>query len=117
VRDVGAYDDVVGYVRDVGPPLREYLDRLDPSAIGVSWSRSDEGADNLSHGMYLMLLECLNGAPYADRLAPAEGIAMALRARKLQDEIERIRKAIGVTHQLFEEIESRLRPDLTEVEL
>jgi Xaa-Pro aminopeptidase len=117
VRDVGAYDDVIGYVKDVGPPLRDYLDSIDPGPICVSWSRQDESADNLTHGMYLMLIECLQDTPYERRLRSAEDLAIALRARKSAEEVERIERAISVTDELFEEIEGWLYQDLTEREL
>lgn len=114
VRDVGAYREVIGYVRDVGPPLREVLERFDPQSIGVSYSVDDDHADGLTHGMFQMLSEYLRGTPFADRLTSADATLVALRGRKLPDEIRRIRGAIRSTLEIFDFIEGLLRPGITE---
>src|SRR6266536_6253808 len=48
VRDVGAFDDVVGYVKDIGPALLGLLESRDPRKIGLSYSVDDDAADNIS---------------------------------------------------------------------
>jgi Xaa-Pro aminopeptidase len=117
VRDVGAYPEVIGYVRDVGPPLRELLARLNPSSVGVSYSRSDDSADCISHGMYLLLEECLRGTAWVTALTPADGVLAALRARKLLIEVERIKRAVGITLRLCDSIETLLQDGVTERKL
>ncbi|HEX6510322.1 MAG TPA: M24 family metallopeptidase, partial [Chloroflexota bacterium] len=117
VRSVGAYDEVIGYVQDVGPPLRQILERIDPSQVAVSYSEDDESSDNITHGMYLMLLRLLQNTPYLDRLEPADSVLMPLRARKSSEEVERIRSSISATLELFAQIEGLLVPGVTEVEV
>jgi Xaa-Pro aminopeptidase len=114
VRDVGAYPDVVGYVKDVGPPLRELLERLNPPRIGISYSRSDDSADCMTHGMYLLLEESLRGTPWVTTLVPAEDVLTRLRARKLPMEVARIRRAIAETTRTFEQIDGLLVRGVTE---
>jgi Xaa-Pro aminopeptidase len=117
VRDVGVYSEVVGYVQDVGPPLRALIEKLNPSSIGVSFSRSDDSADCISYGMYLLLEECLRGTRWVTALDPAEKVLGALRARKLPVEVERIRQAIRLTEEMFVAIEELLRAGITERKL
>jgi len=106
VHGVGAYEEVIGYVKDVAQPLRDVLDRLAPARIGLSYSISDDSADNLAHGMYLMLQACLHGTANADRLVSADDVLVALRARKQPLEISRIRAAIDSTFNVFDRLEA-----------
>ncbi len=114
VRDVGAYDEVIPYVTDIGPALSAVLADIDPPRIGLSYSPDDTNADNLTLGMYLRLKEYLQSTPYEERLVPGEDILVALRGRKLPVEIQRMRVAIDRTLEIFTEIERRLRPGVTE---
>jgi len=117
VHGVGAYEEVIGYVKDVAQPLRDVLDRLAPARIGLSYSISDDSADNLAHGMYLMLQACLHGTAHADRLVSADDVLVALRARKQPLEISRIRAAIDSTLNVFDRLEAIIAPGMTEIEL
>jgi Xaa-Pro aminopeptidase len=114
VQQIGAYDGVLGYVKDVGPPLRQALERFDPDRIAVSYGLNDDGADNITHGMFLVLQEILEGTAYAGRLVSAESILVPLRARKLATEIARIRAAIDRTIDLFALIDRLLVPGMRE---
>jgi len=117
IESVGAYREVIGYVRDVGPPLREVLERFKPDRIGVSYALNDDGADNISHGMYLMLKGLLRDTPYAGRLVSADQVLIALRARKQAVEVDRIRASIESTGDLFKAIERELRPGVAEYQI
>lgn len=117
VESVGAYREVVGYVRDVGPPVREVLDRFNPDRIGISYSLNDDGADNISHGMYLTLEGLLRETPYASRLVSADQVLIALRARKQAVEVDRIRASIDTTQELFQAIDRELRPGVAEYQI
>jgi Xaa-Pro aminopeptidase len=67
--------------------------------------------------MYRMLQQTLARTPYADRLVSADRLAVALRGRKVEEEVARIRRAIGVTEDLLIDIERMLRPGVTEREV
>ena len=114
VRQVGAYQNVVGYVTDVGPPLLQLIQRFEPERIGVSYSEQDEGADNITHGMYLALQQILAGTPYVDRLCSAEDVLVPLRARKVEAELNAIRQSIASTLDMFALIHNSLRLGITE---
>lgn len=116
-RAVGAYDEVVGYVQDVAGPLRDVLDQVNPEHIGVSYSVNDDSSDNITHGMYLVLRDILSGTAFQERLVPADPVLVALRARKLPEEISRIRHSISLTLELFERIGAMFRPGISECEV
>jgi Xaa-Pro aminopeptidase len=117
VRDLGAYSEVVAYDEEFDPQLRAAIERLDPASIAVNYSTSDAAADGLTHGMWLVLEETLAGTPYADRLVSSETVVNALRGRKSQEEVRRIRAAIGVTEDIFDRVTAELRPGLSELEI
>jgi Xaa-Pro aminopeptidase len=114
VRRGGGYAEVVPYVQGIREPLLAILDRLQPRHIALNYSTSDHTADGITHGMFLLLRETLDGTPYADRLTSAGPILAALRARKLPVEVDRIRAAVDRTEALFDRLQSFLRPGVSE---
>jgi Xaa-Pro aminopeptidase len=117
VRQLGVYDEVIGYHQGIGDELRAALNRLRPRTIAINYSSGDVAADGLSHGLYLRLVELLRGTPYADRLVSAENVIAAMRGRKSPEEIARVRRAIAQTEQLFDEIEAFAEPGMTQREI
>ena len=117
VRSTGVWSEVIPYVEGIAGPLRETLGRLDPSSIAVNYSRDDVKADGLSHGMYLLLQDHLAGTPYGDRLVEASSVIKALRGRKTPAEIDRMRRAIETTDEIFAEVASFARPGRSETEV
>ena len=114
---LGHYGEIVPYVKGIGEPLRETLRRLDPARIAVNYSTDDEKADGLTHGMYLLLQETLQGTPYGGRLVSSEGIVARLRSRKLAPELGRITRACAETVDLFGQLDRRLRIGMTEKQI
>ena len=114
VRNLGVYDDVLGYHEGMGASLRSVLNELQPVQIAVNYSTTDVAADGLSHGMFLLLQQMLRETEYAGRLRTAEKVIAALRGRKSPTEVERMRQAIATTQQLFDEVEDYVRPGMTQ---
>lgn len=101
----GHWDEVVPYVQDIKGPLLEVLNREQRRRIGVNVSTDDDKADGLSHGMYLLLAEYLQGKPY--ELVSAESVVSALRGVKTSTEIDRIETAIEETEAIFDILPSQ----------
>lgn len=114
--NLGVYE-VIDYHQGISQPLREALAKLDPAQIAINYSENDVAADGLSLGMYRSLQVMLAGTPYADRLISAEKIIAALRGRKSQAEIARVRQAVATTEMLFDEVEDFVRPGMTQREI
>jgi Xaa-Pro aminopeptidase len=117
LRDLGAYGDVIAYDESLAPHLREAVERLNPGSIALNYSASDPAADGLTHGLWLLLQETLDGTPYADRFVSSEGIVNALRGRKSEEEIRRIRAAVAETEEIFGRVTASLKPGLSELEI
>lgn len=114
VRQLGAYAHVVETHHGIAEPLREALSEYAPANIAINYSENDVAADGLSHGMYRTLLAILQDTPFADRLVSAEQVIAALRGRKSPTEVERVRTAVAVTEQLFDEVARFAKPGMTQ---
>jgi Xaa-Pro aminopeptidase len=117
VEQLGAYSEVVKYDESIRPGLRETIERLAPETIAINYSPSDPAADGLTHGLWLVLSETLEGTPYADRLVSSKPIVGSLRGRKSPFEIARIRAAIAETEEIFAHVGDRVGPELKETEI
>jgi len=117
VRRTGAYSQVIDYHQGIGESLRTVLRDVDPKQLAVNYSTGDVAADGLSHGMYLVLQQMLEGTPYGKRLVSAERLAAALRGRKSPTEVTRIRQAVRTTQALFDEVEQFARPGMTQSQI
>jgi len=113
----GAFRQVLPYDQSIRPVLLEALTRLNPRSIAINTSVNDVMADGLTHGMYQVLVETLQGTPYAGRLVSAEPVIRALRGRKTPTEVEHIRAAIRTTEQIYHETFERVIPGMTEIEI
>ncbi len=100
-RRVGAYNEIIPYQHSLRGILVGTLERLSPKCIAINYSLNDVLADGLSHGMYQMLLDYLDGTPFRDRLVSAESIIGSLRGRKTAEETRRIRAAVETTRQIY----------------
>lgn len=111
------YDPILGYDTAVRDLLRDTIVRLDPQTIAVNTSRNNVHADGLTHAMYEMLREHLAGTPYADRLVSAEPIINSLRGRKTPEELARIREAVRITDEIFQQTFDYIQIGMTELEV
>jgi Xaa-Pro aminopeptidase len=114
LEETGAYRRVEGHVQGAKAPLLEFLRSRNPSSIAVNYSTDSEVCDGLTHGMYLTLRSWLEEIGFEGRLVTAEGIISALRARKTDEELSRIKTAIGLTEDIFGKVGRFLAPGVTE---
>lgn len=114
VRSSGSWVNTIPYVEGIRTPLVDTLKRLDPGSIAINFSRDDVTADGLSHGMFLLLGDYLASTPYIDRLVGSDRLVGALRGRKTPGEIDRIRRAIATTNEIFVAVTRWTKPGATE---
>jgi len=113
-RRTGAYTTVIPYDNSLRRSLLHTLERIDPGKIAVNYSVNDVLADGLSYGMYQLLVDYFNDTPWEQRMVSAESLIAALRGRKTPKEVERIRKAVESTRQIFEGTFQAVQPGMTE---
>jgi Xaa-Pro aminopeptidase len=118
LRESGAWTEVIPYVQDIKPTLLSWLeDHVSPEGkIGLNFSTSDCKADGLTHGMKLLLDDILAGSAWSDNLVSAARVASSLRGIKSHEEVERMRRAIEHTRELFDLFELTVQERPTERE-
>ncbi len=114
IRDLGVYEQVIGYHKGLSKHLKKILETLQPKNIAINFSERDVAADGLTLGNYHTLLRILEGTPYPEMFVSAEAIIATLRGRKIGTEVDRIRRAITATEGLFAEIDAFVRPGMTQ---
>ena len=116
VKQSKLYTTVLRYTEDIGPLLRETLQRLNPASIALNYSTSDVAADGLTHGMYLQLVEALKDTPFVEHFVSSAPLISRLRSRKTPSELALMSHAILETDQLFSMVTGFLHPGMTERE-
>lgn len=113
----GTYDQVIGYHQSIKPELLSIFEKVNPQEIAINYSKDDVYADGLNHGLYQLLVDFLTGTPFRDRLISSQEIIKALRGRKSQTEVDRIKTAINTTYQIYNNTFEFVKPGLTEIEI
>ena len=101
---LGHYRKIVGYLESIEKDLTNALQEINPNKIAINYSLNTATADGLSHGLYLQLKTYLKDTPFSDRLVSSEQILNKLRGRKSQTEINRVKKSIEVTLDMFDQV-------------
>ncbi|MEF8757938.1 MAG: M24 family metallopeptidase, partial [Halobacteriales archaeon] len=109
--------DVVAYDESLAGPFHDWLERVDPEVLAVNYSKDDNVADGLTHGMYRRLVDLLEGTGYEDALASAEPIVERVRGIKTETERARIEAAAETTEGMFDELAAAWGPDWREADV
>ena len=107
----------MAYDESIRPGLRETIARLAPASIALNYSQSDPAADGLTHGLWLVFREALEGTPYANHVVSSAPVVNSLRGRKSPAELARIRAAVVETEAILALAGAELRPGLKETEI
>ena len=116
-RRTGAYTTVIPYHESIRRNLLHTLERIYPGKIAVNYSLNDVHADGLSYGMYQLLVKYFDDTPWEQRLTSAEEVLSALRGRKTEGELTRIRGAIDTTLKIFDRTFDFAKPGMSEQEI
>ncbi len=117
VRTSELFDEVITAHGDsLGRTVRALVEREDPASIAINTSTDNHLADGLTVGSYRTLLRFL-GDPYANRLVSSEDFLQKLRSIKSSEEVAYIRDAIAITLEIYDEVFSKIRIGMTEIEV
>jgi Xaa-Pro aminopeptidase len=111
------YQEVKVYTQDVGRDLKDIVEKFNPRRIAINYSQSNYTADGLSHGLFLLLQEWLQGTPYVDRLVSAEEIIARVRGRKTREEIGFLEKAAVMADECWHEAHKQIKVGMTEIQI
>jgi Xaa-Pro aminopeptidase len=113
----GIYDELIPYTKGIKDELVKQLTRLHPDKIAINYSTNDVAADGLSVGMHMLLQDYIKDTPFLERLVSAENLIQKLRGRKTNEEVARIRKAVEITEDIFEQAKGFVKVGMTEIEI
>jgi Xaa-Pro aminopeptidase len=113
----GRFRTVLPYVQDCGKEIKRIIKKINPQKIALNFSKSDDAADGLTHGMYLLLLDYLKGTIYSRRLVSSEKLMSLLRGRKTPEEIGLISSAAALALKAWEKSLAEIRPGMSEIEI
>lgn len=117
VRLTGLYKDIRKYVGGLKEELLSVLNDLNPQKIAINTSKNDYMADGLTHGMYELLMGMTADTKFKNRFISSEAIISALRGRKTESEIKRIKAAIQLTEDIYAQVSEYMRPGMTELDV
>lgn len=113
----GNFTEVLTYTEGPREGFREILRNLDPRKIAINYSTNDPSADGLTYGMYLLLLDYLEGTPFADRLISAEEVCRRVRGRKTPSEIDNLSAAGRLALDAWDRAVKEIEVGMSEVEI
>jgi len=111
------FDKVYAYKSSPKDFLFELLDKYKPNKIAIDYSVNSPAADGLTYGRYLELIELLKGSGYEKRLISAEEIISKIRGRKSEEEINRMKKAIDITLNIYDKVTEYAKPGMKEKDI
>lgn len=117
IKRTGNFQNIITYVKSIREVLNEYLKKKNPAQIAINYSKNSVLADGITHGMYNILKEHLNGSGFEDKLVSSEEIISALRGRKSPTELAIMKEAITETLKIFNETGQFIKPGVTELEI
>lgn len=113
----GIYDRVLTYDQSIKEDLLAVLDEIKPKNIAINYSFDNIAADGLTHGMWLRLNKMLENTDYSDKLISSENLLAALRGRKTELELERIRKAVDFSELGHKKVSATAKIGMSEEEI
>jgi Xaa-Pro aminopeptidase len=113
----GRFKKVQPYIEDCGKEIRKIIKKINPRKIALNFSQSDDAADGLSHGMFLLLTEYLKGTIYTRRFISSENLMALLRGRKSAEEIERLSAAAFLAADCWKQSLKEITPGMTEIQI
>ena len=114
---IGSFEKVIGYTQGFKDPFVDTLKRLNPHEIALNYSLDNVSSDGLTHGMYLLLCDLLEGTDFPNRFISADPVVLAVRGRKTPSEVEAIKAAVQATEKILDEIPSYIKPGMSELDI
>ena len=113
----GCFTEVKTYNADAKEEITQILEKINPNKVAINYSTDNIAADGLSHGLYLLLQQYLEGSPFIDCLVSSEPLISKLRSRKLLEESARVRKAAELADEVWHKVVGDLKEGMTEAQV
>ena len=109
--------EVFTYTRGIREFLPSLITEISPHKIYMNFSEYDHTADSLSHGLFLKFQKILKEINFKGEILSSEIFLEELRSVKTAEELRRIREAVKVTEEIFEELPAFVEEGVTEIGL
>lgn len=116
-QETNIFKAVIPYHARIEEPFLELLDKFSPNKLALNTSTEDHLADGLTLGQYLWLQDLVGAEKLKTMEVSAEKMLQNVRSVKSATEIARIKKAIEITTDIYDEVFKKLKPYLTEREI
>ncbi len=117
IKDSGLYTDIRTYVSSIRDVLKNTIQEINPQKIAINKSSNDVMSDGLTCGMFETLSDILKDTPFISRFTSSEPVINALRGRKSKTELERIKRAVEITEEIYAQVTSHLKVGMSEKEV
>lgn len=108
--------DVRPYEEGLEAEFLDVLSDIDPDNIAVNYSRDNNIADGLTHGLYHRLTDMLEGTEYENKLQSSSDVVSRIRSQKSPTERERMDRAAEITEKFLSEAADAWTPEWTEAD-
>lgn len=112
-REIGVHE-VYPYENSLKSVFCEAMQEIGPDEIVLNYSKGNNTADGLSHGLYLQLSEYLDAISFEGSLRSGEAVVSEIRGKKTSAELTRIQTAADYALEIFEEMRIAWDPGWTE---
>jgi len=111
------YDEVIQYDDyNLFTPLKAVLEKTKPRNLALNYS-DDVAADGLTVGLYNKVMSFLKSINFEGQVCSSENIIALLRGQKSSTEIERIKDAISITMDIFEDLKKFIRVGVSDQDI
>src|SRR5690625_4110088 len=116
IEESGLFDDVLHYTGDMAQVFAKTIQKIAPKKIALNMSKEEHLADGLTTGRYRWLEKAL--APVFDgEYVSSEPFLSLLRSIKSSAEIEKIKKAVDITTEIYDIVFEQMSAGMTEKEV
>lgn len=115
--ETGLFDDVVVYEASLDDKFKEEFEKLNPQKLALNISKTDHLSDGLTLGMYKWLKDIVGEQKLEKIEVKSEKILKKLRSVKSETELERIKKAVQHTNDIYDEVFEKVECGMTEKEI
>lgn len=115
--ETAVFDAVVTYGSSLRKPLLSELDRRAPKRLALNVSETDHLCDGLTRGLYLWLEETVGRNRLSAMEVSSEPVLKELRSIKSPTELDKMRKAITITCDIYDVVRERIRCGMSEREI
>lgn len=109
--------EILTYKKGIKEVLPGVIKEISPQKIYMNFSQHDHTVDSLTHGLFLKFQKMLKEINFTGEIVSSEVFLEELRSVKTTEEIQRIKEAVKVTEEVFDELPTIVHEGITEREI